>query len=98
MQVTVTAAVQLLGQALELPISINNLQLHALMRITAQPLMPAFPYVGAVGVSLLEPPHVDFELPVGLLGGLDAMALPLVRGVFRLGARLAARQLAVFPR
>jgi hypothetical protein len=49
-------------------------------------------------VSLIEPPHVDFELPVGLLGGLDVMALPGVHGAFRLATQLAARHYAVYPK
>lgn len=60
------------------------------------------PYAGAVGLSLLAPPHVEFEAPLPpclpLLGGLDVLALPGVRGLFRMGLRLAARQLLVYPK
>lgn len=77
---------------------LSCMPLQALLRVTARPLLTFMPYVGSVGLSLLEPPHVDFELPIGVLGGLDLMALPLIRGVFRLGIRLAARQYAVYPK
>jgi Ca2+-dependent lipid-binding protein len=53
------------------------------------------PYLGSVGVTLLEPPHVDFELPVG---GVDVMALPMLRTTVRTATRLAAHQFVVFPR
>lgn len=63
-----------------------------------QPLLDHMPYIGSAGVSLIEPPFVEFELPVHWLGGVDLMALPLVRGLFRLGLRLASRQFAVYPK
>eukprot|EP00775_Hariotina_reticulata_P004857 gene4857-5102_t len=97
-KVTVCATLQLFGHTFQLPLTVQNIQFQALMRVTARPLMTFMPYVGSVGLSLLEPPHVDFELPVGALDGLDLMALPFVRGAFRLGARLAARQFAVYPK
>jgi len=56
------------------------------------------PYAGSVGVSLMEPPFIEFDLPVAALGGLDLLALPGIRGLFRLGVRLAARQFAVYPK
>ena len=50
----------------------------------------------------LQQPHLEFELPLPaslpLAGGLDLLALPGVRGVFRLGLRLASRQFLVFPK
>lgn len=53
------------------------------------------PYAGSVGVSLVEPPHIEFEVP---FFGVDLLALPGVRGLFRLGLRLASRQLLVYPK
>lgn len=46
----------------------------------------------------MEPPHVEFDLPLHTLGGVDLMSLPGVRGLFRLGLRLASRQLLVYPK
>lgn len=98
LQVTVSAGLHILGRALTIPLTIQNIQFHCLARVTARPLLPHYPYVGAVGVSFIEPPHVNFELPVGLLGGLDVMALPGIYGAFRLATQLAARQYAVYPK
>eukprot|EP00879_Flechtneria_rotunda_P002198 GHRR01002384.1.p1 GENE.GHRR01002384.1~~GHRR01002384.1.p1 ORF type:complete len:790 (+),score=300.17 GHRR01002384.1:1478-3847(+) len=97
-KVTIGASVHLLGHHLRIPLTVSNVQFHALMRISARPLMTDFPYVGSVGLSLIEAPHVEFELPVSALGGLDVMALPLVRFAFHFGARLAARQFLVYPK
>jgi Ca2+-dependent lipid-binding protein len=94
-QVTIGATLQLFGHTFKIPLTIQKLQFHVLARISAQPMMAHYPYLGSVGVSLLEPPHVDFELPVG---GVDVMALPMLRGVVRMATQLAARQFAVFPR
>lgn len=60
-----------------------------------QPLLDHMPYAGSVGVSLVEPPHIEFEVP---FFGVDLLALPGVRGLFRLGLRLASRQLLVYPK
>jgi hypothetical protein len=74
------------------------------------------PPPGSVSVSLMAPPHIDFELPLRLpaflsppglsRGGgsdgappeLDLMALPLARGAFRAGVRLAAQRTVMYPR
>jgi Ca2+-dependent lipid-binding protein len=56
------------------------------------------PYIGSAGISLIDPPFVEFELPVHALGGLDVLALPGIRGLFRLGLRLASRQFLVYPK
>jgi Ca2+-dependent lipid-binding protein len=56
------------------------------------------PYIGSAGISLIEPPFVEFELPVHALGGLDILALPGIRGLFRMGLRLASRQFLVYPK
>jgi Ca2+-dependent lipid-binding protein len=58
-------------------------------------MLTHYPYIGSVGVSLIEPPFVDFELP---LGGVDVMALPMLRGVVRMATKLVSRQFVVFPR
>jgi hypothetical protein len=48
------------------PITARNLQVSAHARITARPLLEEFPYAGSLSVSLMSPPHVDFELPLRL--------------------------------
>lgn len=98
MQVSIAASLQLAGHSLTLPLTVTRLQFHAMLRVSAQPLLPSYPFLGALGITLLEPPHIDFELPVAALGGLDLMALPFVRGTFRHAVRLAARQYVVFPK
>jgi Ca2+-dependent lipid-binding protein len=94
-QVSVAATLQLLGHTFKVPLTIQKLQFHFMARISAQPLLTHYPYIGSVGVSLIEPPFVDFELPVG---GADVMALPMLRGVVRIATQLLSRQYAVFPR
>lgn len=69
-----------------------------MLPLCLQPLLDHPPYIGSAGLSLIEPPFVEFELPVRALGGIDVMALPGIRGLFRLGLRLAARQFAVYPK
>eukprot|EP00878_Enallax_costatus_P045056 GHUV01053918.1.p1 GENE.GHUV01053918.1~~GHUV01053918.1.p1 ORF type:complete len:137 (-),score=29.26 GHUV01053918.1:62-472(-) len=97
-QVTVAAGVHVLGRSLTIPLTVQNVQFHCIVRVTARPLLAYFPYIGEVGVSLMEAPHINFELPIGMLGGLDMMALPGIYGAMRLATRLAAKQFAVYPK
>ncbi|KAF6259938.1 hypothetical protein COO60DRAFT_1700585 [Scenedesmus sp. NREL 46B-D3] len=94
-KVSIGATLQLFGHTFKVPLTVQKLQFHAVARISAQPMLPHYPYLGSVGVSLIEPPFVDFELP---LGGIDVMALPMLRGAVRMATQLAARQYVVFPR
>jgi Ca2+-dependent lipid-binding protein len=94
-QVSIGATLQLSGHTFKVPLTIQKLQIHVIARITGTPMMAHYPYLGSVGVTLLEAPHVDFELPVG---GVDVMALPMLRTVVRAATRLAAHQFVVFPR
>lgn len=75
---------------------------HTCHHTLRQALVERPPYAGAVGLSLMAPPHVEAEVPLPpawpLLGGVDLLALPGARGLFRLGLRLAARQLMVYPK
>ncbi|KAF8058352.1 aidA [Scenedesmus sp. PABB004] len=107
-QVTVAVTLTLLGRTLELPLRARAPQLQALARLSVRPLLPHWPFAGSVSACLLEPPHFDIELPLAVppgglaerlgLSGLDLLCLPGARGALRLGTRLAARALAVFPR
>eukprot|EP00878_Enallax_costatus_P000530 GHUV01000625.1.p1 GENE.GHUV01000625.1~~GHUV01000625.1.p1 ORF type:complete len:924 (+),score=332.66 GHUV01000625.1:261-3032(+) len=97
-KVTVAAGVHVLGRSLTIPLTVQNVQFHCIVRVTARPLLAYFPYIGEVGVSLMEAPHINFELPIGMLGGLDMMALPGIYGAMRLATRLAAKQFAVYPK
>jgi hypothetical protein len=46
----------------------------------------------------MEPPHVECELPLAPLGGVDVLAVPGVRGLWRAAVRLLSRRFAVFPK
>ena len=52
-------------------------QVRANARITFAPLVETLPCLGAVTISLLDPPHLDVS--VSLIGGLDIMILPGIR-------------------
>lgn len=97
-QVTVAAGVNILGRSLTIPLTVQNIQFHSVVRVTARPLLAYFPYVGEIGISLMEAPHINFELPIGVLGGLDLMALPGIYAGMRLATKIAAKQFAVYPK
>lgn len=52
-------------------------QVRADARITIAPLVDTLPCLGAVSISLLDPPHLDVSLQI--FGGLDLMLLPGLR-------------------
>jgi Ca2+-dependent lipid-binding protein len=55
----------------------HAVQVRADARITIAPLVDTLPCLGAVTISLLDPPHLDVSLSV--IGGLDLMILPGIR-------------------
>lgn len=61
------------------PIAVKNLQLHAVARITIRPLVETLPCLGALHISLLNPPHIDMALH--LINNIDFMALPGIKEV-----------------
>jgi hypothetical protein len=67
-QATVQAdlVLPLLKRTVTLPLTVANLTLRCHTRITARPLLESPPFAGSVVLSLLEPPLVDFDLPVKL--------------------------------
>lgn len=65
-------------------------QIRADARITFAPLVDTLPCLGAVTVSLLDPPYIDLSL--SLIGGINLMALPGLReGVFAAANMVSAR-------
>ncbi|XP_028063216.1 synaptotagmin-1-like [Camellia sinensis] len=58
-------------------VQVIDLQVFACPRITLKPLVPTFPCLAKILVSLMEKPHVDFGLK---LLGADAMSIP---GLYR---------------
>jgi len=60
-----------------LPIELADFQLKVLSRITLKPLVDTLPCMGAVTLSLMEDPHMDFSLH--LFQQFDLMLLPGMR-------------------
>jgi hypothetical protein len=88
-QVVVGASVGLAGQlVVRVPLEVAALQLHASCRVMLAPLLEAFPLVGSVEFSLLKAPHLDLEVRVG--GGMDLMAVPLLRDACQAAAQVGA--------
>lgn len=61
---TASIKLPLLQQPLRLPLTVQALQFAAHMRITLFPLLEDLPFVGSATATLLQPPHINFELPV----------------------------------
>ncbi|CAN7141900.1 unnamed protein product [Brassica rapa subsp. narinosa] len=74
--------------SLRIKVQLVDLQIFAIMRVALKPLLPTFPCFGAVVVSLMEKPHVDFGLKV--LGG-DLMSIP---GLYRYVQETIKRQVS----
>jgi Ca2+-dependent lipid-binding protein len=68
LQLTVAISLKLLGRTFTLPLSISHLQVKAHPRIIAKPLLSDYPFAGALSMSLMTTPHVDFDLPVNVMG------------------------------
>ena len=58
-------------------LDLSLMQVRANARITIAPLVETLPCLGAMTISLLDPPHLDVSLSV--IGGLDLMVLPGIR-------------------
>ena len=67
---------------LRLPAS--ALQIRGLARITLAPLVDTLPCLGAVQITLLEEPYIDFS--ISLFGSLDLMLLPVLKDAVNLAA------------
>jgi len=55
-------------------LSLEHANFSALLRIKMSPLVPIQPFIGAVSISFLRKPHVDFSFKVM---GLDAMSVSI---------------------
>lgn len=60
------------------------LQIRGLARITLAPLTDTLPCLGAVQISLLEEPYIDFS--ISLFGSLDLMLLPILKDAVNIAA------------
>jgi hypothetical protein len=60
------------------------MQIRALARITLAPLVETLPCLGAVQISLLEEPHIDFSLHI--FGSWDLMLLPILKDAVNVAA------------
>jgi Ca2+-dependent lipid-binding protein len=56
------------------PLSLEHANFSALLRLKLDPLVPIQPYIGAVSLSFLRKPHVDFSFKVM---GVDAMSVSI---------------------
>ncbi|CAA7033956.1 unnamed protein product [Microthlaspi erraticum] len=74
--------------SLRIKVQLVDVQFFATVRVALKPLLPTFPCFGAVVVSLMEKPHVDFGLKV--LGG-DLMSIP---GLYRYVQETIKRQVS----
>lgn len=82
--------------SLPLRVSVGDLAMQATVRVEARPLLPRPPFVGALHVSLLQPPTVDFQLRalgIDVLGSVPGLA-PLLSAVLR----HEIYRFALFPR
>ena len=56
------------------PLELEHANFSALLRVRLDPLVPLTPFVGAVSISFLRKPHVDFSFKVM---GVDAMSVSI---------------------
>ncbi|KAG1680815.1 hypothetical protein FOA52_008148 [Chlamydomonas sp. UWO 241] len=80
---------------LYIPVEVSNVHVKAEARVTLKPLVDVIPCIGGVSISLLRVPHVDLSL--SLFGGVDLMALPIIKDAMRLGLKMAMEKLLVLP-
>ena len=59
---------------------VRMIQISAILRVSLAPVLPDLPFVGAVSLSLMTPPYLDFDLrcrpwprPAGLHGCIWAV-------------------------
>eukprot|EP00803_Ostreobium_quekettii_P010414 evm.model.scf_2737EXC.1 EVM.evm.TU.scf_2737EXC.1 scf_2737EXC:263-9582(+) len=93
--IRVSARIRLGPVVIYVPIVIRNIQLHAVARITIRPLVETLPCLGAVHISLLDPPHLDMTLT--LINNLDLMALPGVKELVNGIAQSVIGNMMLYP-
>ncbi|CAG9466560.1 unnamed protein product [Pedinophyceae sp. YPF-701] len=77
------------------PVEVSHLMINSLVRITFSPLAETIPCLGAVHVSLLEQPYIDFD--VKILGNTDVMSLPFVGYLARQAIEGVLQEMVVYP-
>lgn len=82
-------------RAIDIPVDVNNIQVKILARITVKPLVERLPCVGGVTVSLMETPHINFDLR--LADSPDIMALPGIPAALSAALHVAAGRMLVYP-
>ncbi|EIE27098.1 hypothetical protein COCSUDRAFT_45729 [Coccomyxa subellipsoidea C-169] len=95
MRVRVAVRIKLGGYVLYLPVEVSNIQVRADARITIAPLVDTLPCLGAVSISLLDPPHLDVSLQI--FGGLDLMLLPGLREAVHFAIHKVLGDMIVYP-
>ncbi|CAD7700524.1 unnamed protein product [Ostreobium quekettii] len=93
--IRVSARIKLGPIAIYVPVVVQNIQLHAVARITIRPLVETLPCLGAVHVSLLNPPHLDMTLK--LINNIDLMALPGVKELVNGIAQSVIGNMMLYP-
>ncbi len=63
-QAHISADFKLAGMTFKLPLELRNLQMRVHARLTARPITETPPFIGSVTMTLLEKPHLDFDLPL----------------------------------
>lgn len=59
------------------------IQISAILRVSLAPVLPDLPFVGAVSLSLMTPPYLDFDLRRGTLGPvMQCMSNVTGKGLF----------------
>ena len=61
------------------------MQVRGLARVVLAPLVDTLPCLGAVQISLLEEPYIDFS--ISLFGSLDLMLLPIFKDAVNFAAK-----------
>lgn len=70
-----------------------SMQVRALARVVMSPLVDTLPCLGAVQISLLEEPHIDFS--ISLFGSPDLMLLPILKDAVNFAAMKVCAHSAV---
>lgn len=78
-----------------IPLSVSDIQLKAVARVTLNPLVEEIPCIGGVTVSLLEVPHVDFRL--SLFHSIDLLAVPGIKDALSIAIAKVTKDMIVYP-
>lgn len=53
---------------------LHQVQMACVLRVSLAPVLDDLPFVGAVGLSILDQPYLDFDLR--FVNGVDIMSIP----------------------